>query len=418
MKAKSDVRSQSKAAGAAADLQSVTLAILAAVAVTNPNFGLRTGAAVGAVLLVTRLGSLRLSRSEGYVSLYALMTLCSLTWAVFDGWVGLINVVACAVLYLAVRAVVRRRRDVLMVTAGLVAGAVFGVARMVVGQGADVRWTYEAEVARVALGDVNFNFTAYGFATAAAMMTVFFYGATWKRAAFVLMAMVSATLYVGVLLNGTRGALLSLGALAVWLFLGRFHQVLFPWVIGLFLVASLVLATGWADGAIRNVASSGALGREAGDLNGRLTIWPLAREFITERPVLGYGVDVFKGLSPARFDAHNWVLDVAVAFGAAGLALFTRALYLAVVVEPRAWAHPRRVSVVGAWVVVTGPILLSGFWFQSPVLWLSLAVISCLPAMQVRLDGSEAPGKAQAGIPAGVATKDVAVPRRHEPPWV
>ena len=189
---------------------------------------------------------------------------------------------------------------------------------------------------------------------------------------------------------------MGLVALLVWLLFTRLHGVLFGWLIGIFALSSLALSLGVLDGRIVGFIG-GPSTRESGDLSSRLAVWPIARDFIVERPILGYGVDSFPTLNWLGINAHNWVLDVTVSLGLIGLAIFVRFLYLAIVVEPRDWSHPQRKTVVGAFVVVSTPILLSGFWVQSPVFWLSLAVMSRLAMIQVPVRVAAVRGGAASG---------------------
>ncbi|MFK5633710.1 O-antigen ligase family protein [Ornithinimicrobium sp. LYQ103] len=365
-----------------ADFRSVALAGIAGMAVVNPSFGLRGGAILAVLLLVSQLGALRLSGAALWATLYAATAVLSFGWTAVDRWGGVANVVACVSLFLAGQVVIQRRRDVFLVAGGVVVGSMVGVVQLLLGQGGELRWSYAPEAERIGLGDVNFNATAYSFATAAALLTIFLFGSKRKGPSLLITITAGIAMYIGILLNGTRGALIGLIALLVWLSLARFHGALFGWLIGLVALLSLALSLGVLDGWFREIVGGASI-RETGDLNGRLLIWPIARDFIAERPVLGYGVDSFPVMNRLGIGAHNWVLDVTVGLGLVGLLIFARFLHLAIVVEPRQWHHPRRQTVVGAFVVVSTPIMLSGFWVQSPVLWLSLAVIAKLSVLKV-----------------------------------
>ncbi len=74
-------------------------------------------------------------------------------------------------------------------------------------------------------------------------------------------------------------------------------------------------------------------------------------------------------------NAHAVVLDVATGLGLAGL-LAVALAWLFGLKEPLANPDPRVKRAIGAFLVVTLPVILSGFWFESTVLWAGLALFS------------------------------------------
>jgi hypothetical protein len=364
-----------------ADARALVIGVLGAVAVVNPSFGLRGGALLSFGVLLSNLVRLRITGSGLWAILYAVTAILSAGWSNAAEWSGIANVVACVTLFLAAQTSIQRRRDVFIVCGGIIAGSIVGVVRILLGDNADIRWSYVSEAARIGLANVNVNATAYSFVTSAALLTIFIHVSRFKVGALMGSLACGLLLYVGILLNGTRGALIGFVALLVWLGFTRINGVMFDWLLGAFVVGSAIVSMGILEGWISGEAGGGTA-RTSGDLSGRLALWPLARRAIVERPILGHGVDSFQGMNSLGSNAHNWALDVTVSVGLLGLFLFVGVLYLAVVVEPRGWRDPRRTTVVGAYIIVSTPILLTGFWIQSSVFWLSLAIISRLAVVE------------------------------------
>ncbi len=95
-------------------------------------------------------------------------------------------------------------------------------------------------------------------------------------------------------------------------------------------VAFAAVFSGVLDATLR---PRGASDRERGDFNGRLTLWPDAREEFWDHPFLGRGVDSFAATNPLRIAAHNALLDVGTGLGVLGIALFVALIWQAL--KPR-----------------------------------------------------------------------------------
>ncbi|GAA4379556.1 hypothetical protein GCM10023146_38870 [Nocardioides caricicola] len=372
------------ASGIAADLRVMVVGLVLAVAVSSPTWALRTGAVVCACVLVTSLGHLRLRRPDLLVVAFAGLALASTVWTVAPAQtsLGATNTAACAIVFLTVRAVVRRPRDLRVLSISIVGGCLYGLAQLWFQNPLlrAVRLRYDVEAARVGVEGLNYNALAYAFATGAAVLVLLWaaVGPSRRKVAALTGAAVAIAFYVGILLNGTRGAVIAIVLLPIWLVVSHFRpRVAFHGLVGLAVVANIVVFLGIADGALRNDAVASA--RETGDLNGRLLVWPVARDAIWEQPLLGRGVDSLMTMSvnPVKTAAHNAWLDTAVGLGLVGLALFIAGIWFSLA-EAADWPTDRRYVVVGAFVVVSVPIMLTGYWTESPLFWGSLALFSRL----------------------------------------
>lgn len=385
------VDSRGAMAGVVADLRLLVVGTVVALTPWQPDFALRTGAAVCGVVLVVSVRGLRVRRADVYAVLYAVLALTSTVWAV-DADVtdlGVKNTIACVVLFLTVRAVVRRPRDLRGIAAALVIGCGIGLYRLWQANptGRQLRLQYDSAAARVGIEGLNYNALAYAFATGAAAVVLLWAtsGPTRRRRATLLSAVAVLAMWVGVLLSGTRGAVVGIVVMLAWLFVTRFAppQKAFRWLVAAVIMANVLVFSGWADGLLRSTSASS--GRETGDLNGRLRIWPFARDAFWDHPFIGHGVDGVIALygNPLRIAAHNALLDVGVGLGLVGIVLFVATLWTALA-QTTEWTSPTRYVVVGAFVAVTAPIMLSGYWSEAPVFWIALGLFSSLGVLEGR----------------------------------
>ena len=197
--------------------------------------------------------------------------------------------------------------------------------------------------------------------------------------------------YAGIVLTGSRGALLAVILLATWVACYRFnYRAALKVVYALVVLGAIAISAGWTDPLLRLGANS----RERGDLNGRLVLWPIARREFSEHFLFGNGHGTFRGLNPLGFGAHNAILEFGVGLGLCGIVLFVLFLYFSLIRETRALADGRqRALILGAMLSVSAPILLSGQWDQSPVAWLLLAIVSRISVLgkEGLQKGSESP---------------------------
>lgn len=395
----------SRASAVFGDARRLVLSGLVAAAVVNPNFSLRVGAVLlfGLAIVETRWN--RLGRSDVFALCFLLLTVMSLFWtsSILATNLAIKNVFACFAIMVALRVLMRCRKDVLWVSAGLVVGSLVALVQLFM-SGARFRGEYSSIAARFTVGDLNANYLAYSFVTAAFSLVVLWSGLTSKGG--VLRTWLGGLLvleYVGIVVNGTRGALVSMVLLVVWFCVWHVrHRA--PWKILLVCasVVAVVISAGWLDPLIESAVMRS--GRDTGDLNGRLTVWPYARNLIADRPFFGHGADTLPWITgnPFQIAAHNAFLDVAVGVGFVGVGVFVALLWSTLIHDTRMVVSDLRGLLVGSFIMVTAPILLSGYWTESPVFWISLALVSRVALISpneiaARATDAGVPGRDRAG---------------------
>ena len=333
-------------------------------------------------MLTVSIGSFRPHAVEWLAVCYALLTALSTIWTVapFNSAIGLRNTLASMVLLASARAVVARRRDVWILGAGLLAGCLLGFRRLLTeNRGVQLRGQYDATAARLGIEGLNYNYLAYSFVTGIAilaMLVLITRGTTRHRPVAVVAAGLALLLWVGVLLNGTRGAVIAAYALGVWWLVAR-RDARRSWrsAVVAVVVAFAAVFSGVLDATLR--ATAGTSDRERGDLNGRLSVWPDAREEFWDHPFLGRGVDSFAATNPLRIAAHNALLDVGTGLGVLGIVLFVALIWQALKPSDDSIQY----LALGGFLVASAPILLTGFWIESPMFWLALGLFSKIPAV-------------------------------------
>lgn len=314
---------------------------------------------------------------------YAVIAVASVIWSPSpeNSWKSALNAGVCSVILLAVRATIVRKRDYWVLSLSLIAGALLLVGRMVSSFG-EFRWVYREIDTRVGVDGSNYNYTAYSFVTVAVIILSLTSSISRRGHFLVKLALMGlfASMYLGIVLNGTRSALLAFAVLAVWWLLSRIRPApSYVLLVAVFCLANVVALTGWLDSVLRdNVRPSP---RETGDLNGRLTTWSVARDYFWEAPVLGHGAGSFARHweNSLGIGAHSAVLDVGTGVGVVGICLFFGALWRAV--HHDVANSPLRYLVGGALIAATLPIFLSGFWSESPVLWAAVGLVSRLEVL-------------------------------------
>ena len=348
-------------------------AAAAALAVFNPAASPTYGFAACVIVLVMRFNTITIDALN--VSAVALLALhwASEAWSVAPlstSFATRIQLIACVHL-LAVRLACRSKRGLRIVCWGTVLGSFAVFLRQLDSvSGPSVAATVRYG-ARLSLDGVNPNYHAYALATAL-FLAVILWHLSGSRATRAALAGLSLCFAVGVFLAGTRGALLSILLLAAWLVAVRLVRVRIAYRY-LLICASVVAAAitlGLLDDIIRSEVVPSA--REDGDLNGRLRIWPQARQLFEDRPILGHGAGTFQAMNPLHIGAHNAFLEIGSGLGIVGLLVLVGAL--AAAVRRRSTASDDHTIALGAFVTVNLPILLSGYWSQSTVLWMALGI--------------------------------------------
>lgn len=141
---------------------------------------------------------------------------------------------------------------------------------------------------------------------------------------------------LGIVLSGSRGAIIALGVQALYFVLTAKKYRLFA--LGLVLAGGLVVVT-IADQSLWDRFASLTAEGDAADYNledkaGRVEIWKNGLQILAENPVLGVGVGMF-GTAHFLMDgkialtAHNTYLQFAVEMGLPGLILYLAMLFSA-----------------------------------------------------------------------------------------
>jgi O-antigen ligase len=222
---------------------------------------------------------------------------------------------------------------------------------------------------------LNPNYAAYAFLGTILILGALCWTPNARSVAFRALSVVLAVPVVwGIVLCGTRGAAIGCACLAAWLLACRVLPARPAFLALVILVAACGLGTltGVVDPLLRNL--DGLWSRHTGDLAGRLTVWPRAREQIAEHPIWGIGTGNFAATDHSGIFTHNLLLEITVGLGAIGLVLLC--LFLGAAFRVRATDSPSRVVIIGCFVAASAPIYLSGVWELSPAGWVILALFT------------------------------------------
>ncbi len=365
--------------GVTRDAQYVALAIMAALSVTTP-FSLLSYSLAALALGIAALSSGTFRPQGADILLVGLVVLTALssTWTVSPALtsVGVRSQIACASIFIAIRATVTATRGLWVVGLGYLVGCVISIRELLAQSGATLSLRYDLSGPRLGVSGLNPNYTAYALAGAAAVILLL--STVHRRAApFLIVGGVLA--YSALLLTGTRGgyiAILAVAGWAVWWRLfPRLRVASLRMLYGVIVIAAAGIFIGIGDKGLRLYAL-GEGDRDVGDLNGRLIVWPLAREAFDGHPMLGLGAGTFPTLNRDGIYAHNVLLDVAAGLGVGGLVLMTGFLYYAVVHETRQVSADRRTLLIGVLLCAATPPMLSGYWYLAPAFWVVLALFT------------------------------------------
>jgi O-antigen ligase len=369
------------------DARSLVVATVIASSFVVPNLAWREGALICALILVSSMSGFRPAAADVAAAALAVLAFASLLWTSSTALTlnTSENLAASAIVFASIRATCRRRRDVAIVAYGFLVGATIAVLAAG-GNASGFRLTYQSTADRIGLEGVNVNFTAYSLVTAAAVMVAL---VLFRRTHGSYLGLVAgcgffALVYLGVVLTGARGALASLVGLIAWIVVSRLVPRL-AWrvLIVTYVIANVAIVSGWSDAALGKLVTGST--RETGDLNGRLGVWPLARQVFREHWLLGGGA----GSLPSQpgntmgINAHAVVLDVAAGLGVLGILAFA-CMWVFAFREPLVSGDTRVVTrALGAFLVVSLPVILSGFWVESIVLWAAIALFSRIDLLAV-----------------------------------
>ncbi|WP_308467879.1 O-antigen ligase family protein [Rathayibacter soli] len=298
-------------------------------------------------------------------------------WAVNADVTGLAikNQLAVAALFLATRSI-KSQRELVIIAWGYLVGCLIGAYLLFV-QNPDILAAPELSTSRAGIEGVNINYLSYALAVGLAVI-VLLWSVYRVRVVRIGLAVCILPLVVSIWYSNTRGAEIAVVLLAIWILV---HHVRGALVAAWLMVAvcALTIATGAADGVLHEIDSISV--RSTGDLAGRLTIWPFAREVFSQHFIAGVGAAGFQAVDPTMVATHNVILEFATGLGLVGVLTFLGLYVSALVPATKGLTIGRRSLLVGAILLVSSPMYLSGQWDLSPAAWLTLAMFSRIPLL-------------------------------------
>ena len=157
------------------------------------------------------------------------------------------------------------------------------------------------------------------------------------------------------------------------------------WIIGsrlsrrvallLLTAGALFIAQQIVSGQVSDLLNLEGTKRATGDLSGRTILWERARYLWEQHQLLGIGPGSFRLLNESRIGVHNEILETAVGLGAVGVVIYLWFLWATLGRDTRGAALRGRALVVGAFVAVSAPLMLSGVWLPQPSSWVLLAMV-------------------------------------------
>jgi O-antigen ligase len=367
----------------------VALGILAGCATFAPFPALRYGMLLCLVIVALHLSPrTRPSSATVFFALFTVDVCLSWCWAADShaAALGAIGQVGVFSIFLAVRTVVTDRTKFLVIAGGFFLGCFWTVRQISVMNPAAL-FALRFTDRRFGIPGLNPNYAAYSFVGAIALLGALFWTPTARSVFFRVVSVGLAVPIVwGIALCGTRGAAIGCACLAAWLVACRVlpARPAFNGLVIVVAIGGLGTLTGALDPLLRYF--DGLWSRRTGDLAGRLTVWPRAREQISEHPIWGIGTGNFAATDHAGIFTHNLLLEIGVGLGMIGLVLLC--LFLVAAFRMTAADSPARLVIVGCFVAASAPIYLSGVWELSPAGWVILALFT---RAHVLLDKSGAP---------------------------
>ncbi|SDK43345.1 O-Antigen ligase [Cryobacterium psychrotolerans] len=312
---------------------------------------------------------------------FTLWCVISQTWALNTEATGLAiqNHLAVLAIFLAIRTSIFTRRGLLLIAWGYLAGCLVATYQLF-RQNPSASVSSEFSNARLGIEGLNINYVAYALAVGLAVIILLWADLRDKRVR-ALLAVSAVPICMAIWFSGTRGAFLAAALLVVWLVIYRMRP---PLTLGLAWVAVGItggaIATGLADAVLKVVDADSA--RSTGDLAGRLTVWPAAREVLGDNILTGVGAGGFRTVSDLGIGAHNVILEIGTGTGLVGIVLFL-GVYISALTSATAGAPIRlRSLLVGSILLVSAPMYLSGHWELSAAGWIVLALYSRISVLQ------------------------------------
>lgn len=362
----------------AVQLGGFAAAVVAFFAAFEPNLTIRYGPLVASFAIIsTRPLSMRLGATE--VWLTALVGWAGLSW--LWSWypeeyeTRFIALVAFAIIFLAIRSATRWATNAWVVLGGYLVGCSVGLARTsldLFGSSTAIRDRF-MRITQV--DDLNVNYVAYGavFAVLSCVLILMTsLGNDLARRSRLILWVAVCFLTVGIVTTGTRGAILGLACLAIWILVTR---VAVPfWPLTASAVGLLVLTS---SGLVDNLIGNLDLGnRDEAGLSGRLPLWAAARTAWADSPFLGIGLGGTRQLNSLHLPTHNMLLENGATLGLAGLFLLVAFLLAALTDRISALSQDEKHVRLGAVIITLLPIAMSSGWDATATGWVAVAILS------------------------------------------
>lgn len=358
--------------------RAVAVAVMAPIvflAPFEPNFTLRYGPfiALFGVLISGPLGY-RIGWTEWSLALFALWVGLGTFWTGFPEAysTNMLAVMSVAVIFVGIRAATRDGAGVRVLIAAYVVGSAVGLLRTS-SQFATPEAVRDTLNRVTQVGDLNVNYVAYATVAAVLMLLLLLTsGGVRKRLWKIGVIVVIVTLCAGIAATQTRGALLAIILLGLWLLGSRFGQPIKTVVVTSFVVAFAITA-GWADGAL-NLIDVGA--RAVFGLSGRTELWELARTIWGQHFLMGAGFGAVRAVTTYSLPAHNTFLELSATLGLIGALLYFTTVVSAMRDRLDNLPARDRAFRIGALVVTFLPAALSATWELSAAAWVAFAILS------------------------------------------
>ena len=205
----------------------------------------------------------------------------------------------------------------------------------------------------------------------------------------------AVAIVVGTYLTGTRGALVGVVALLLWLVACRtaIKPPLKLLVVGVAAIAVMIVT-----GAIDQMAHLLDFGsRSTGTLTGRTPLWENARAIWSEN--FWFGGGAWASRATAGVDAHNVILEFGSALGVVGVVIFVLLVWASLRLNRS--ATNTQTLILGGFIAVIAAPYLSGAWETSPAAWIALASFAQLQVLRGSFEPPRtAPKRARSAAPA------------------
>ncbi|MER7442050.1 O-antigen ligase family protein [Micromonospora avicenniae] len=227
---------------------------------------------------------------------------------------------------------------------------------------------------RFGVEGANLNFTAYTLVTGCLLAMLLTTVRKQRRVIRFLLLLPLPVLALGVLLNGTKGALVALVLIPAYLIASTFLPRLALAAAAIAVPVLLVLVPlGLGNATLLRFDTSFGQ-RSTGDASGRLLVWPDAIATWSESLFVGIGTGMYPVVNSLGIGAHNLLLTVGNDLGLVGVAGYAAVFLLALGTHARRHTQARRH--VGLYIVTLFPIWLTGHWEVSLGAWLALGVLT------------------------------------------